>query len=186
MIKWPLVSGMITLILWIIPFTIIEEDSEWCVFGNLCVCVYSLTQTQPLAQGAQALQHSQLQFVVQSVCVDGPGLGAGRGLPQQRGAQLGQDLFGDPPPQEVATCLTQRTQHLAERKCTSKWIKCRCSVFFVDRSDKWHYIYRNIEETQKLQLLNDKIQMSDVVNSSGKMWQKYIKTVKLKTNSHWQ
>lgn len=39
MIKWPRVSGMITVILWITPCTTIEEESEWCVFGNLCVCV---------------------------------------------------------------------------------------------------------------------------------------------------
>ncbi|TNN74590.1 hypothetical protein EYF80_015137 [Liparis tanakae] len=55
---------------------------------------------QPLAQGAQPPQHGQLQLVGQRVRVDGSGLGADRRLPHQRGAQLGQNLFGHPPPQE--------------------------------------------------------------------------------------
>lgn len=80
----------------------------------VCACV-SLTQVQPLAQRAQPLQHSQLKFVGQGVGVDGSGLGAGRSLSYQRGSQLGKNLFGNPAPQEVTTCLPQCTQHLSDR-----------------------------------------------------------------------
>lgn len=43
-------------------------------------CLRALTQVQPLAQGAQTLQHSQLQFVSHGMSVDGSGLGADRSL----------------------------------------------------------------------------------------------------------
>lgn len=86
------------------------------VLCMLCVVLRSLTQIQPLAQGAQPPQHGQLQLVGQRVRVDGSGLGADRSLPHQRGVQLGQNLFGHPPPQEVPACLTQRAQHLAEKE----------------------------------------------------------------------
>lgn len=78
-------------------------------------CACALTQVQPLAQGAQPLQHSQLQLVSHGMSVDGSGPGADRSLLGQRGAQLGQNLFRNPPPQEVTTCFAQCTQHLAER-----------------------------------------------------------------------
>lgn len=57
-----------------------------------------LTQIQSLAEGPEALEHSQLQFEGQSVAVDRPGMGAGRGLGDKGGSQLWQDIFGEAAP----------------------------------------------------------------------------------------
>lgn len=101
--------SVVTVILQIIPGPVIQD------LTTRAKCLYTLTQVQRLAQWAQSLQYSQLQFVGHGVSVDGSGLGADRSLSCQRGAQLGQNLFRNPPPQEVATFFAQRTQHLAER-----------------------------------------------------------------------
>lgn len=85
------------------------------------LCVLCLTQIEPEAQRAEPPQHRQLQLVGQRVRVDGTGLGADRSLPHQRGAQLGQNLFGHPPPQEVSARFTQRAQHLADRVSTQRF-----------------------------------------------------------------
>lgn len=77
-----------------------------------------LTHVQPLAERAQALQHSQLQLEGQCVAVHRPSFGTCWGLAEEGTGQLGQDIFGEPLPQEVPTCLSQGTQHLRETSVT--------------------------------------------------------------------
>lgn len=77
-----------------------------------------LTHVQLLTERAQALQHSQLQLEGQCVAVHRPSSGTHWGLAEEGAGQLGQDIFGEPLPQEVPTCLTQGTQHLRETSVT--------------------------------------------------------------------
>lgn len=77
-----------------------------------------LTHVQPLAERAQALQHSQLQLEGQCVAVHRPSSGTHWGLTEEGTGQLGQDISGESLPQEVPTRLSQGTQHLRETSVT--------------------------------------------------------------------
>lgn len=90
----------------------LRGESKVCQRSTQAVLPLVLTHVQPLAERAQALQHSQLQLEGQCVAVYGPSSGTHWGLAEEGTGQLGQDIFGEPLPQEVPTRLSQGTQHL--------------------------------------------------------------------------
>lgn len=79
-----------------------------------------LTQVQFDTQRSETLQHSELEFVSQRLCVDGPGASADLRLLHQRGSETRQNLLRHAFPEEITTRLPQNTQHLREREIHGK------------------------------------------------------------------